>query len=239
MAIFVLNKAAAPKPLVHISQATHPLGTTHVMVRVQQGFETPAAAVFPPTDACISALERLVEQFKPQPNIESLICSLADRSQPILNAIEDTKAFRNLDTATGQQLDELGTLYLAPRNGKTDDAYRAFLKGQAFVVASKGGGDELLDALVTLDDGFDVGSIQLIEHHPAAFIMTAKVPAGQQLLGEEHASVLRRMVAGGVRFVFLFEAASTTLFVWSGETGEGWAEEASPGTTGAIWAEGV
>ena len=192
-----------------------------------------------PTPICLTTIERIVEQFKDKVRIEGLICAIADRAQPILDALEDTKNFRSLDTAIGQQLDELGKFYRAPRNTKTDDAYRAFLKALAVVVGTRGRGDELLTTLVTLDNGFDLASIALIEHRPAALIMTAKVPIGGQLIGEEHASVLKRAVAGGVRLVLLFEESGAVLFSWSGEPGAGFAEGTDPSGTGGIWTEGV
>ncbi len=237
MPTFPATRAPPAKPAIHL-QGSRDAATTHLAVRVQAGFEEITAPSFPPTDLCLQAIDRLAEEFKPQVLIAKLVCIFAGRAQAILNAIEDVKDFRSLDTATGQQLDELGKLYRAHRNAKTDDAYRAFLKGFAIVVGTHGFGDEMLAALIALDNGFDLSSITLVEHHPAGFVITAKVPFGQQLLGEEHASVLRRMVPGGVRFMLLFEEVGVDLFVWSGDAGEGWAEEGAPGS-GGLWAEGV
>jgi len=194
----------------------------------------------PAESQCLLALDRLLEQFKGKPAIEGLICALADRGTEIEQSLINVSEFRSLDTALGSQLDQIGRFYREPRNGKTDDQYRAFLKAFALIVASKGRANELIDALVFLDNGFDLAAIELIPHYPASFVMTARVPFGQQLLGEEFARVLRKIVAAGVQFILLFEyPSSTTHFVWSGDTGEGFAEESTPALTGGFWAEGV
>ena len=108
------------------------------------------------------------------------------------------------------------------------------------IVASKGTGNEHLTALLFLDNGFAPSAIELTNHYPASFIMTAQVPFPQQSLGEEFARVLKKIVASGVQFILLFEYPSTTThFVWTPDAGEGFAEEATPASTGGVWAEGV
>jgi hypothetical protein len=199
---------------------------------------TPHPNGTPARDYCARALDRVAEEFRPQPLIEKLLCLLADRATAIEQALINVSEFRQPTTALGQQLDELGKAYGEPRNGETDDDYRRRLIAMAQVVDSKGTGEDLLELLVALDNGFSPSSIQLIEHHPACLIMTCVVPLGGQLLGETFGRLLHKAKAGGVCLVLLFEEQGATLFVWSGDTGSGWAEEGSPGT-GGIWAEGV
>ena len=193
----------------------------------------------PASDFCQQAIDRIVEQFKPQPKIESLLCLLGDRATAIEQALINTKEFRQIPMALGSQLDELGNLYGEPRNAETDDDYRRRLAASAQVVDSKGTGEDLLEVLVALDNGFDPSSISLVEHHPACVILTAKVPLGQQLLGETMGRFLQRAKAGGVCLVLLFEEADATIFVWTPDAGLGFAEEDDLAGTGAIWAEGV
>lgn len=239
MPTFPGTRARGQLPAAH-AQSGRTGGTTHIAVRVQQGFSPPAEPEFGPTDECLAAIDRLLEQFKGRPRLQGLICALADRGQPIKNALEDTKNFRSLDTATGTQLDRLGELYKETRAGKTDDQYRAFLKALALIVASRGRSNEHLDALVFLDNGFAPSAISLVPHYPAGFIMTAEVPFPQVDLGFEFARVLRKIPPSGVKFMLMFEYPDTTShFVWSGDTGSGFAEVSSPGSTGGVWAEAV
>ena len=238
MPTFPAAKAPPAKPAIHL-QGSRSTATTHLAVRVQAGFDPILTTGFPPTDFCLQALDRLAEEFSDSTDLKTLLCILAARAQAILNAIEDVKAFRSLTDATGQQLDEIGKLYVAFREGRSDDDYRNLLQTFAVVVSSVGIADEMLDVLIALDNGFDLSSIALFEHYPAGFIMTARVPIGGQLIGESHGAVLHRMTPAAVRFILMFEELGATMFVWSSDTGEGWAEEDTPASTGGIWAEGV
>lgn len=194
----------------------------------------------PALDNCLAAIAHLLEEFKGRPRIEALVCTLGDRATAIEQALINVKEFRSLSTAVGQQLDELGTLYGELRGGKTDDDYRRRLEALAIVVASKGTSNEMIDALVALDNGFAPSAISLVPHYPAGLIMTAQVPDGMQEVGEDFGRVLKKIVPAGVQFVLLFEyTSSETHFVWTPDTGAGFAEEDNPIGTGGVWAEGV
>lgn len=238
MPTFSMNRGDPGRPMVHVTRTEAP-GTSHVMVRTQQGFSEPQEGLRPPTEVCLRQLERLLEQFRGKPLLETLLCILLDRLQPVFNSLEDTKDFRGLATATGAQLDRLGEFYNTPRNGKSDNGFRAILLASAYIVGTRGTGNEMLQALLLLDAGFAPDQVRLIEHPPAAFIMTARVPAGRQLLGEEFGLILKRAKPAGVKFVLMFEEQGQTLFAWSGDPGAGWAEASAPQVTGGIWAEGV
>lgn len=188
---------------------------------------------------CQAAIDRLLEQFKGKPDLETLICIFADQVQEVEQALTDVRAYRSIETSLGDQLDQNGADYGEYREGEADDDYRRRLRAAAALTASIGAGDELLEILITLDNGYDPASIALVEHYPAGVILTAKVPIGGQLLGEMYGRFMKRAKAGGVRIVVLFEYTGAVHFVWSGETGSGWAEATSPGSTGGLWAEGV
>jgi len=192
------------------------------------------------TDEADRAMARLVSQFRGRERIELLIRLLADEAQPALDAFEDIKAKRSLVDAEGAQLDAIGALYRFPRDGLLDAEYRPLLQAFAVLVSSRGRPQDLIRTLETMDDGHAPSSLRLVEHHPAGMIMTATVEDGDQRYGEKMGRLLRRQKAAGVSFVFLFQYdTEADHFVWSGETGEGWAEETDPSGTGGIWAEGV
>lgn len=191
-----------------------------------------------PNDYCEQVKDRLVAQFKGGPRIEGVLCAIADEGTELEQGLINVQEFRSLDTAIGAQLDALGVMYDEPRNGETDGNYRRRLKAMAKIVASKGTVNDLLNVLITLDNGFSPSSIALIPHFPACVAMTVEVPSGEQLLGETMARLLKRTVASGVCFVLMFFESGETIFSWEDDPGGEWGEDGVP-ATGGIWAEAV
>jgi hypothetical protein len=107
------------------------------------------------------------------------------------------------------------------------------------VVGGRGRPDELLDLIIELDAGFGLSEIHLIEHYPAGLIISFVVPAGEQITGEQFASILRRAKPAGVRLVSLFHESGVGLFGWDEVLADLPFEEETDPTTGGIWAEGV
>ncbi|MBI4815170.1 MAG: hypothetical protein HY791_02855 [Deltaproteobacteria bacterium] len=190
------------------------------------------------TLSCTLAQDRLIQVLK-KPRILTLLCILGNRAQPVINSMNDTIAARDLATAGGAQLDALEVEYRLPRNGASDATYRVRLQAAAQIVSSRGTGDELLDILTTLDAGAYPATIALIEHFPAAMILTFQVASGAWLVGQLYSRLLHRVPQGGCRLVAMFEEDRVDLFVWDDEAGNGWQDEDDPDNTGGVWAEGM
>jgi len=93
-------------------------------------------------DYTVYLRDDLLEQFKEQPNIESLIQVIGKQLQDVYEFLEDLSALRWIDSAKGIQLDRVGdivvlsraeALKLLGRSGTiTDDEYRYLLKYKIF-----------------------------------------------------------------------------------------------------------
>jgi hypothetical protein len=163
----------------------------------------------PLTDHCEEAKARLAYQHRGQERIEDLICVFAERMQAPDQALIDTRSFRSIDTAFGEQLDRIGAIIGITRKGLDDEEYRIRLRAKAQVIRSRGRPDELLNILTTLDDGFTAsegGNITLVESFPATVILNGTlVPSGDVERGAEFAqSYLRPAKPAGVRLIHEF-----------------------------------
>lgn len=195
-------------------------------------------------DHCEIAKHRLAWQFHERTHLNELVCDIGDRCTEIEQGLADVKAFRSIETAFGDTLDNIGRTIGQPRNGLSDADYRVRLRARAQVIGSMGRPDELLAILVTLDDGFDLSQITLTEEYPAAVVLHCQVAAGEQPLGEAFARFLIQAKAAGVKIILEFEEQGVTLFSWSTSpddpapsAGSGWAEIS--GGPGGRWAEAV
>lgn len=182
---------------------------------------------------------RLAEQFKPRARFTSLRTIVDARATELEQALIDTKAARDLATAAAAQLDEIGRMYRETRDGEADAVYRARLLAMVQVVDSKSRPDDLLQVVVAIDDGFALAAIAYVPLYPAAFIITAEVPAGNRARALTMSRLTRRGAPAGVNFQLHVQQQGVDLFVWDGDTGEGFALESDLVNTGGVWAEAL
>ncbi len=81
------------------------------------------------------ALERLLQQYKGQPNLAAVITALVEQIQDLENAIFSLDEGRQLFNGTtypsvGAQLDGIGELVGIQRNGLVDEEYLIFILGK-------------------------------------------------------------------------------------------------------------
>lgn len=138
-----------------------------------------------------ASLELLLEQFKNSENLTGLIRVNAAEANLLQDAIFEVRDLYWLDTATGVQLDVIGSILNTPRSGKTDYEYRIELKGVATLTFS-GTPEEVINA---------VKSTYGLTHLEMAFY--ASEPAAFYLYSEDDPgvphSVLDRWSPAGVR----------------------------------------
>lgn len=193
----------------------------------------------PAEDHVAIALSRLIEQYKNQPNCQRWIRALIGPLQTIEQALDDVEAYRSLVTAFGEQLDRLGEAENLSRTGLIDAEYSRVLQARALSRTSKATADDHLGILNVLDGGFMPSEVRIIEHFPAGFIGTVEVPAGRNDLGFIYAAILKRTKGNAIREMLMWQQDITTHFVWSGDTGNGFAEITDTVGTGGVWAEAV
>jgi len=90
------------------------------------------------------AQARLLSQFKGSPRIEGLLSSFVAGQQGLEDVLWALYIERQLDTASGEQLDNLGTIVREERKGRNDVNYRIGLIGKIGRNISKGTVNDLI-----------------------------------------------------------------------------------------------
>lgn len=152
------------------------------------------------TDHTVRALARRPERDKDKTNIALLISSFADQIQETENAWYQLFEERNITSAVGDQLDDLGLIVDQPRNGTTDADYRMRLSARIAANNSDG----LLDDFIRVARGVindPTLSIRLENTFPAG--LTMHIESGQLAAATADILIefLRDTAAGGVRIL--------------------------------------
>ncbi len=114
------------------------------------------------------ALSRLAGQFDGSENLKKLLTESVRPLQSIEQDFNDLKVNRWIESAVGQQLDNLGNIVGELRQGRDDETYRRVLLFRVFVNVSEGTPQVLLAALKFLTDPTDM---QYIEVYPATVLL--------------------------------------------------------------------
>lgn len=77
-------------------------------------------------------------------NLEKLIIASVGPAQDIENALKQMLLYRFVDTATGAQLEQLGSIVGQSRGGLVDDDYRRYLRARIVANFSKGRVEDLI-----------------------------------------------------------------------------------------------
>lgn len=121
------------------------------------------------------ALDLLLDQYSDRPRIRALLASYVRRCQELENAAWDVIVKRTLDNAADAQLDTLGKIVGASREGLADTDYRTIIQATIRARTSRGYADDLL-AVTRLMLGGDV-PFDYQELYPAtALIQVSAVP---------------------------------------------------------------
>jgi len=140
------------------------------------------------------ALLRRAEEFKEASKLETILNTVNVQIQDIENALWQLRTERDIDTAIGSQLDNLGKIIGTERNAAfTEDLYRQVLR--AFIRANKSSG--------TVQDIYDVFRFLITEFYieqtpPASFIFHVNEPI-TGILVYVIIGALNFVKAGGVR----------------------------------------
>lgn len=153
------------------------------------------------------ALDRLTQQFKGKPNVETVVSALASPTQDIEDALWQLFSERDVETATGVQLDAIGNLVGQPRGGLIDGDYRRFVRARISVNKSNGLVEDILTVsqLVLADD---VAALVLVPSYPAAILLRIVGSTVSEEVASLLVSFLRKVVAAGVRLVIQFQSSA-------------------------------
>jgi hypothetical protein len=176
-------------------------------------------------------IKRLASQYANSSNLINFISSIVTPIQTIEDATATLNTLRSISTATGVQLDLIGTIVgLARPAGDNDALYRQKLYGRIKINTSEGQPEQAIQTyqlftsapLVLLQDGAG-GDCSIASQY---------VPANQAevdfLLG-----IMEQVLAGGARCTELVSFDATEAFAFDGALpGLGFDNDGAPGSGG-------
>src|SRR5690606_2715333 len=148
------------------------------------------------------ALSRLAGQLRSSATHKGLVLALARQSQDLEDALIGFKILRQVDDASGAQLDGIGSIVGCAREGSEDPDYRARIKAQ-ILVNRRSGEIETLIAIVSLL--LPGARVVVTEFEPAALDVRADDTALADPM--RIAKLLKVAKAGGVKLTFSYSTA--------------------------------
>lgn len=114
------------------------------------------------------AKNRIIEQYKQKPNINSIIDIHAERYQQLEDMLFVFLSIIDLENAVQDQLNIVGSMVGVPRGAFNDDDYRALIKIQIAVTLTRGSIPDQLNVARALTDPTKV---IYIPDYPAKFFL--------------------------------------------------------------------
>ncbi len=159
-----------------------------------------------PVDHVADAQDQVWNRFKKCPNLTNLATVTGKRFQILSNDLEDIRAVRDLDVATGSNLDKLGAIVGQDREGFSDLIYRTLIKAKTAANRSKGTTENLIDTALILRSGVTT-DIVYTELFPASvqidFLNSVETLQHQALI----ADILFLTKLAGVRLIITFSSS--------------------------------
>lgn len=136
----------------------------------------------------------ILPQFKNSPRLKEFVKALVKPAQDSLDGINQINNAYDLRTAVGQQLDTIGKLLNTARNNRSDEDYRATLKGRVLVNNATGSASNFISLLKLA-----LGDIrfQVTEQFPATVRVFIYSP--QNIIDEQ---LVNDIVPVGVQGIF-------------------------------------
>lgn len=129
------------------------------------------------TEHVETALDRILYQFKDKPKFEAFITAFVQQFQDIEDVIGQLLTDRQIDTATGENLNILGRIVGEERQGRTDADYRVWIKARIQINKSSGTSEEIINVLALITGFQTAGSFELIEDTYPAYVHIVVGPA--------------------------------------------------------------
>ncbi len=102
------------------------------------------------TDYATLAKKKLTDPFKNKPRMRGFIEAVAEEAAELDAAAMSVIELTRLENEEGAQLDQDGEEVLLPRDGRSDDEYRADLSGWVLFMRSRGKPETLIELLKLL-----------------------------------------------------------------------------------------
>jgi hypothetical protein len=149
------------------------------------------------TDHGAAAVARMTEALRASGSLTALARAHCLGLQQAEEALQGVLALRWLDTASGAQLDLLGRIVGQPRESRTDDVYRVWLRARVAINRTSGTPEDILRIFRAVIGGG--ATLVLEEQFPAGFVLRAGY--GATLDAVQGAALLRYAKAAGVNAI--------------------------------------
>ena len=123
----------------------------------------------PSSNASVAPLARLITQYKNKPRLRALVQSYLDELDELAVAHEQLRVAFRLGDALGAQLDVLGRIVGAPRQGFDDSAYEQLIRAYIRAQKSEGKPEDIYAVFRILIAPGDL--IVLDEYYPMAIVL--------------------------------------------------------------------
>lgn len=174
------------------------------------------------TDHVQAALDRFIQQYKGRPLLSGLMTAFVEQIQDLENAAYPLDQYRQLLSAYGQQLDNLGEIIGLKRNGLGDAEYLVLLLGTIAENNSDTTAPVLLYIVKTVFQAQNVfikdpNSIpDKNESFPAQIAFGVGDPATGSDLYNVVEQIIQNSVAAGVAITYLSKFSATKAFAMAG-----------------------
>jgi hypothetical protein len=156
------------------------------------------------------AKARLTSLWAGKPNLEALLDVFSAQVQDLEDALWGVYADRALATATGAQLDVLGSILGQPRTSANDDEYRAVLLARIAALISDGAVEQLVRVVRLLAS--TATSIEFMDEPPAGFCIRVHGFIFTAFLAALTARYIKRARGGGIGACLTYEASAGPYF---------------------------
>ena len=165
------------------------------------------------TDHIAQALARVLEQYKESPRLLFMLSETATQVQELEDALIALMDNTWINTAEGEQLNQLGLLLNVTRGGFSDAVYRTRLNAAIVRYTSSGRPEQVISAIKLLSQA---DQIILEELYPADIRVTAVGAVSPAGTLEELKAGIKGSMAAGISYSALV-ISSTTPFVFDGD----------------------
>ncbi len=178
-----------------------------------------------------NGLAQLLTQYQNKPNITALFTAILEQVQAAENGLFPLNQGRQVYSAVGMQLDNLGTLFNQPRNGLSDSEYLLFILGKIGELFSDSTTDRVGAVYQIL---LNSPYVQVNNEYPAAVGMLAASTGVDPSLVPIIYDFVQLSLGAGIQLDYLaiFDPTQAFAFAGGGGTALGFGDLNNPATGG-------
>jgi hypothetical protein len=152
-----------------------------------------------------TAMSQVIGQFRDKANIRALIASWAAETQLLENVFFDLLLLRAISSASGVQLDAIGTRIGQVRLGWTDDIYRLWLGARIIINRSSGTIPQIYSVFSLIAPASAGFNFWIDTTGSAAFTFHLTGGSPTLIQEQQYEAILDEMTAAGVNGYFHYQ----------------------------------